>query len=179
MKEFLLRVRRKNAPEHYVGRRYGDFARLYKRLRTELPGKVLPPLPQKNKSNSTAPGILGSNSGNNSETSSISSVSTQLPPNSPAPNGTGHQSDTIQRLLSVKGQFGSLSVEPEITLLTPAVVPLGNRSTDRLSPRTSVDGRPASPSPLSPKPQEVMSPRNSQSRIVFWDWSPLTSPRLS
>jgi hypothetical protein len=114
MKEFLLRVRRKNAPEHYVGRRYGDFARLYKRLRTELPGKVLPPLPQKNKSNSTAPSALGGQSGNNSETSSISSVSTQLPPNSPAPNGAGHQSDAIQRLLSVKGRFGSSFVEPEI-----------------------------------------------------------------
>lgn len=130
--EFLLRVRRKNAQEHFVGRRYGDFARLHKRLRTELPGKVLPPLPQKNKSHSTAPSIIGSHSGNNSETSSISSVSTQIP-NSPAPNGPGHQSDAISRLLSVKD----------------------HRSGDR-SPRTSVDGRPLSPALLSPKPQETV-----------------------
>jgi hypothetical protein len=102
-KEFLLRVVRKKAGrEDYIGRRYGDFARLYKNLRTELPGKVLPTLPNKNKSNATAPSVVGTASGNNSETSSISSASTQLP-NSPAPNGSGHQSDTVQRLLSVKG----------------------------------------------------------------------------
>ena len=103
--EFLLRVRRKGAAEHYVGRRYGDFARLHKRLRTELPGKVLPPLPQKNKSHSTAPSIFGSQDGNNSETSSVSSVSTQLQPiNPPQPNGGGHQSETVSRLLSVRGK---------------------------------------------------------------------------
>jgi hypothetical protein len=102
VKEFLLRVRRKNAPEHYVGRRYGDFARLHKRLRTELPGKVLPPLPKKNKSSTTALSTVGSHDGNNSETSSISSVSTHLP-GSPAVNGSGHYSDAVQKLLSVKG----------------------------------------------------------------------------
>ena len=105
-KEFLLRVRQKNGPEHHIGRRYGDFAKLHKRLRTELPGKILPPLPQKNKSNSTASNLFGSHSGNNSETSSISSVSTQMPPNSPPPNGSGFQSDSIGRLLSVRGVFG-------------------------------------------------------------------------
>ncbi|KAK4042571.1 succinate flavoprotein subunit [Parachaetomium inaequale] len=131
--EFLLRVRRKNAPEHYVGRRYGDFARLHKRLRTELPGNVLPPLPQKNKSHSTAPSIVGSHSGNNSDASSVSSVSTQMP-NSPTPNGSGHHGDAVQRLLSVKD----------------------HRSGDRLSPRNSVDGRPSSPALLSPKPQETV-----------------------
>jgi hypothetical protein len=152
-KEFLLRVRRKNAPEHYVGRRYGDFARLHKRLRTELPGKVLPPLPQKNKSHSTAPSIIGSHSGNNSDASSVSSVSTQMP-NSPTPNGSGHHSDSVQRLLSVKGRY----LRPECfrgQLLT-SVYRLDHRSGDRLSPRNSVDGRPSSPALLSPKPQEVL-----------------------
>ncbi|KAK4154719.1 succinate flavoprotein subunit [Chaetomidium leptoderma] len=141
--EFLLRVRRKNAPEHYVGRRYGDFARLHKRLRTELPGKVLPTLPHKNKSNSTAPSSLGGHSGNNSETSSISSVSTQLPPNSPAPNGSGHHSDT--------DPFSQGFGRPTAHCYRP-----GHRSGDRLSPPSSVDGRPSSPSPLSPKPQETV-----------------------
>ncbi|KAL2167241.1 hypothetical protein VTG60DRAFT_1565 [Thermothelomyces hinnuleus] len=140
--EFLLRVRRKNAPEHYVGRRYGDFARLHKRLRTELPGKVLPPLPQKNKTHSTAPSVIGSHSGNESETSSISSVSTQIP-NSPLPNGCGHQSDTPQRLLSVRD----------------------HRSADRISPRNSVDDRPVSPSLLSPKPQDTVVIYRENQRI--------------
>ncbi|AEO53403.1 hypothetical protein MYCTH_2294684 [Thermothelomyces thermophilus ATCC 42464] len=139
---FLLRVRRKNAPEHYVGRRFGDFARLHKRLRTELPGKVLPPLPQKNKTHSTAPGIIGSHSGNESETSSISSASTQIP-NSPLPNGCGHQSDTPQRLLSVRDR----------------------RSADRISPRNSVDDRPVSPGLPSPKPQETVVIYRENQRI--------------
>ncbi|KAI9694593.1 MAG: hypothetical protein M1822_000209 [Bathelium mastoideum] len=50
--EFILRVKRGGKPEIYVGRRFGDFARMHKRLRLELPGKVLPPLPRKNKSHS-------------------------------------------------------------------------------------------------------------------------------
>ncbi|RVX67011.1 hypothetical protein B0A52_09225 [Exophiala mesophila] len=71
--EFLIRVKREHQPEHYVGRRYGEFARLQKRLRTELPGKVLPPLPRKNKSATAT--LLGS--GADDDASSVSSVSTQ------------------------------------------------------------------------------------------------------
>lgn len=71
--EFLIRVKREDQPEHYVGRRYGEFARLQKRLRTEMPGKVLPPLPRKNKSATAT--ILGS--GADDDASSVSSVSTQ------------------------------------------------------------------------------------------------------
>ncbi|KAL2022722.1 hypothetical protein VTK56DRAFT_4803 [Thermocarpiscus australiensis] len=140
--EFLLRVRRKGGPEHYVGRRYGDFARLYKRLRTELPGRVLPPLPQKNKSNLTAPTVVGSLGGNNSETSSISSVSTQLP-NSPGVDGFAHQSEASQKLLSVRDR----------------------RTVGSLTPRSSVDGRPSSPSLLSPRAQENGVLRRESQRI--------------
>jgi hypothetical protein len=96
-----------------VGRRYGDFSKLYKRLRTELPGKVLPPLPKKNKSNSTTTGLLGSiTGGNDSEASSISSVSTQLTGatglsgiSTGVPNGPGHQSEAVNRMLSVRGKL--------------------------------------------------------------------------
>lgn len=52
MQEFILRVKRGSKPEIYVGRRFGDFARMHKRLRLELPGKVSPPLPRKNRSHS-------------------------------------------------------------------------------------------------------------------------------
>lgn len=77
--EFILRIKRKGELEHYVGRRYGDFVRLHRSLRTELPGRVLPQLPKKNKSSSTASGIfLNFGNGDASETSSISSVSTRL-----------------------------------------------------------------------------------------------------
>ncbi len=58
----------------YVGRRYGEFVKLHKRLRTELPGKVLQPLPRKNK-NSVTSAFLGV--GGDDDASSVSSVSTQ------------------------------------------------------------------------------------------------------
>ena len=68
-----MRVRRVGKPGVFVGRRYGDFARLHKRLRTELAGKVLPPLPRKNKSSTTS-SLLGI--GGDDDASSVSSVST-------------------------------------------------------------------------------------------------------
>lgn len=80
--EFLLRVKRKGEPEYFVGRRYGDFARLHRQLRTELPGKVLPPLPKKNKSDTPASSLMSriaDGAGDDSDESSISSVSTVAP----------------------------------------------------------------------------------------------------
>ncbi|OJI85621.1 hypothetical protein ASPTUDRAFT_55238 [Aspergillus tubingensis CBS 134.48] len=70
--EFILRVRRDGQPDLFVARRYGDFAKFHKRLRTEFPGKPLPPLPRKNKS-STTTSWFGSA---DDEASSVSSVST-------------------------------------------------------------------------------------------------------
>jgi hypothetical protein len=71
--EFILRVRRDGKDDIYVGRRYGDFIKLHRRLRTEFPGKHLPPLPRKNKS-STSSSWFGSN---DDDASSVSSLSTQ------------------------------------------------------------------------------------------------------
>ena len=48
--EFILRIKKKGELEHYVGRRYSDFAKLHSRLRQELPGRVVPEMPKKNKS---------------------------------------------------------------------------------------------------------------------------------
>lgn len=72
--EFIIRAKEHGKPEIYIGRRYGDFARLQKRLRTELPGKVLPPLPRKNKSSTSSTFLSPSN---DDDASSVSSVSTQ------------------------------------------------------------------------------------------------------
>jgi len=73
-----MRVKKKGELEYYIGRRYGDFAKLHKKLATELPGKVLPPLPKKNKTSSTSTGLLGTvmGKGDDSDASSVSSVST-------------------------------------------------------------------------------------------------------
>ena len=74
IQEFIIRVRQAGKPDFYVGRRYGEFAKLHKRLRAELPGKVLAPLPRKNKSSTTS-SYLGF--GGDDDASSVSSVSTQ------------------------------------------------------------------------------------------------------
>ncbi|KUL88356.1 hypothetical protein ZTR_05002 [Talaromyces verruculosus] len=71
--EFILRVRKAGQPDIYVGRRYGAFVKLHKRIRTELPGKMLPPLPRKNKKSSNASFWGGSG---DDDASSISSLST-------------------------------------------------------------------------------------------------------
>ncbi|KAK5014996.1 hypothetical protein LTR39_002848, partial [Cryomyces antarcticus] len=71
--EFLIRVKRSGRPEQYVGRRYGEFRKMHKKLRLELPGKVLPPLPRKNKSHS----LLSSH---DDDADSVSSASTQGAP---------------------------------------------------------------------------------------------------
>ncbi|KAL8768717.1 MAG: hypothetical protein Q9209_005135 [Squamulea sp. 1 TL-2023] len=71
--EFIIRVKQTGRPVHYVGRRYGEFAKLHKRLRTELPGKVLAPLPRKNKTTTSHTFFSG---GDDDDASSVSSVST-------------------------------------------------------------------------------------------------------
>lgn len=102
--EFLLRIKRKGELEYFVGRRYGQFAKLHRNLRTELPGRVLPQLPKKNKSSSTASGIFSAlSNGEDSDVSSISSVSTRLASLSQDPH-------VVPSLLSpVQGEMRSLS----------------------------------------------------------------------
>jgi len=75
----------------YVGRRYGNFSKMHKRIRTELPGKVLPPLPRKNK-NSTHSSFLSV--GADDDASSVSSVSTQ----NTNPDGAG-DSGSLRHLM--------------------------------------------------------------------------------
>ncbi len=69
--EFIIRVKRREEDEIHVTRRFGDFRRMHKKLRLELPGRVLPPLPHKNKSHS----IYSGKDDNDSD--SINSMSTQ------------------------------------------------------------------------------------------------------
>ncbi|KAI1859871.1 hypothetical protein JX265_010320 [Neoarthrinium moseri] len=137
--EFLLRVKRKGELEYFVGRRYGDFARLHRQLRIELPGKVLPPLPKKNKSNSSATGLLGrvTGEGNDSDASSVSSIST-MPPVEP-----GGLRDSMKNL-TVRDHRRNIST-----------------SSRNASPRPSTDG-PKSPVPGSPQPETAILWRENQ-----------------
>ena len=43
-------MKRKEEPQIFVGRRFSEFVELHRRLRMEMPGKVLHPLPRKNRS---------------------------------------------------------------------------------------------------------------------------------
>ncbi|KAI1333410.1 succinate flavoprotein subunit [Xylariaceae sp. FL0255] len=137
--EFLLRVKRKGELEHFVGRRYGDFARLHKQLRTELPGKVLPPLPKKNKSSSTASGLFSrtTEGGDDSDVSSISSVSIQPP--------TGNNLSESVKKLSLRDHRRTRS-----------------NVSDQASPRVSLDDRRPSPAPHSPHNEQTILRRENQ-----------------
>lgn len=101
--EFLIRVKQAGKPDIYVGRRYGEFSKLHKRLRTELPGRVLAPLPRKNKSHTTST-FLGV--GGDDDASSVSSVSTQ---NTQA---TGpEESSSFRHLMGGRGHSRSASAQ--------------------------------------------------------------------
>ena len=102
VQEFLIRVKQAGNPDIYVGRRYGEFAKLHKRLRTELPGKVLAPLPRKNKSHTTSTFL---SVGGDDDASSVSSGSTQ---NTQA---TGLDENSSFRLLIGRGHSRSASAQ--------------------------------------------------------------------
>ncbi|KAG9231173.1 hypothetical protein BJ875DRAFT_470276 [Amylocarpus encephaloides] len=120
--EFILRVKRKNELEFFIGRRYGDFHKLHRRLRTELPGRVLPAMPRKNKQSSTASNLLSVASGRNDgdDASSVSSISTM---------GTAALDGQVKNL-TIKDHRRSAS---SITL------------SGRNSPRPSMDGKVSPP----------------------------------
>ena len=123
-----MRVKRKGELEHFIGKRYGDFSRLHKQLRIELPGKVLPPMPKKNKTDTAASNFLGrwNDGGDDGDASSLSSVSTM--PSSEA-NGGFRESMKNLRVRDHRRNASTNSVA-------------------KASPRPSMDG---SQSPRSPK----------------------------
>ena len=81
--EYIIRVQQAGNPEIFVGRLYDDFKRLHRRLRMELPGKVLPPLPKKNRSDSIMP-YIGDDSASESSVSAQSLSLAELRENSTA-----------------------------------------------------------------------------------------------
>ena len=88
-----------------MGRRYGDFVKLHKKLRTELPGKILAPLPRKNKS-STQSAFLSL--GGDDDASSVSSVSTQ---NTTTPDGSG-ESGSLRHLVGHRRSISTQHSSP-------------------------------------------------------------------
>ena len=149
--EFLLRIKTRGELEHFVARRYGDFNRLHRRLRFELPGRALPALPQKNKSDSTATGLLGSWGGGgedpDSDAESISS------------GGTRKTREAASSLLTPGNGAYKLPLErpAQANFKCPGHRKGGSSSSirsglskSRGSPRLSADGR---STPLSKEPE--------------------------
>ncbi|KAF9879889.1 px domain protein [Colletotrichum karsti] len=157
--EFIMRIHRKGELEFFIGRRYGDFLRLHRRLRLELPGKVLPTLPKKNKSDTTASGLFSSLTGGgtpDSSASSISSVSTQM---------TGFHQPNEPSKLSVLGHKRA-----------------GSTTSGRNSPRVSTDSRPKSPLPfLSKKNNEPVTLWRESQRVSLRAFirSLLSNPQIA
>ncbi|KAF1995891.1 hypothetical protein P154DRAFT_444468 [Amniculicola lignicola CBS 123094] len=124
--EYLIRVKQAGKADYYVGRRFADFAQLHKRIRLELPGKVLAPLPRKNKKDS----LLSTSTPADDDASSISSGSTQAMPEPYESNGggglrgylfSGHKRNSSTPSLSSKGRSPRASGE-NLTYQPPRVL---------------------------------------------------------
>ncbi|GFP52521.1 hypothetical protein ACSS6W_003406 [Trichoderma asperelloides] len=142
--EFILRIKRKGELEHFVGRRYGDFSKLHRKLRTELPGRVLPALPKKNKTDTRASGLLTSftSAANDSDDSSASSISTRRTRQS---QNFGGAPSLLTASSAARGPGSIRSAR-------------SSRSKKGTSPRPSVDGQ-LSPGFVTP---------NGNKEIVLW-----------
>lgn len=154
-------MKKKGENEYYIGRRYGDFSRLLKQLRLELPGKVFTPLPKKNKSSSATSGLFGGGGG--SDDDSVSSASTQR---TGVLTGTGDPSK-----LSIKDAFKHKRTGSAA-------------SSQRASPRPSMDDQalsPYSPSPLSPRKRDDVVLYREEQRISLRAFfrSLLQNPQLA
>ena len=114
--EFIIRSRKNDGQEKFVGRRYGDFARLHKQLRTEIPGKVLPPLPRKNRTHTTH--VFGGGGGGDDDESD-SSVSSQT--STPTRNSLSVDDATGGGFRSYIGLGSSHKRNPSSTSLSSAV----------------------------------------------------------
>ncbi|KAE8149975.1 hypothetical protein BDV25DRAFT_129962 [Aspergillus avenaceus] len=110
--EFILRVRREGKSDAFVARRYGDFVNLHKRLRTEFPGKPLPPLPRKNKS-STITGFFSSADDDASSVSSLSSQSGSTPEEGQSSRNSLAPGNHLHRSASRSSMRSSLGLSPK------------------------------------------------------------------
>lgn len=138
--EFILRIRKKGELPYFTGRRYGDFLKLHRNLRTEFPGKVLPVPPKKNKQNSTTTNLFSSSKGDDSDSSSVSSVSTKAGSVVDASATT----TASMRMLAVEGNTHHKGLELyDSNILKGHRRPASGQalSADVPSPRSSIDNR--------------------------------------
>jgi len=159
--EFLIRVQKGDDPEIYVARRFGAFNKMHKRLRTELPGKVLPPLPRKNRASSLYSGDDGS------DVESVSSFSVHTQEHSPAPplDHTGSEGATNSGLRGYLsswtggGTSGRHSRNQSRSSVTLSASP-------KPSPRASMDSMAGTISLKSSSPVRSATPQPEPSHVL-------------
>ncbi|KAK3113101.1 hypothetical protein LTR53_009949, partial [Teratosphaeriaceae sp. CCFEE 6253] len=150
--EFLLRVKRGEERDFYVTRRFGQFAQMHKRLRVELPGKVLPPLPRKNKAHSVYSGKEDV-----SDDESIDSFSTQDASTTPTESATPDAPPSGGGIRGYLSSWTGGNKSPSRHSRNPS------RTSLSASPRASVDaGRPRSVRGVSPRP-----PGGDEPQLLF------------
>ncbi|KAF4971112.1 hypothetical protein FZEAL_9919 [Fusarium zealandicum] len=146
--EFILRIKKRGELEYYVGRRYSDFAKLHRRLRTELPGRVLPDMPKKNKSDTTTALTSVFSNGNDSDASSVSSVSTRAAGLAPPDGSSSMLSPQNHRRAGSSASFRSSRSRG---LNSPKGIP---------SPRPSTEGGRLSPA--------ILANTDKSETVVLW-----------
>ena len=123
--EFILRVKRKDEPEYFIARRFGEFRRMHKRMKAEIPGKMLPPLPRKNRTHSTFNGKEDDDSDSGDSLSTQGTLATPATPVEPSPVETGGFRSYLSSWTGGHARSASRA----------------SGSTGKNSPRNSVDGR--------------------------------------
>lgn len=109
--EFILRVKREGEPEYYIGKRYGDFDRLYKNIILQVPGKAIPPLPKKKRHNTNTSAIVGSLLSGRPENDASSTSSASI---EGFPSNTSVQSLKDHRRMTITSSKTSLSPRSSI-----------------------------------------------------------------
>jgi len=133
--EFLIRVKERGQPERYVARRYGAFNKLRDQLKLEMPGKVLPPLPRKNKKQTGA--FLGGGDDSDDDESIMSEELNDTESHeqhSPAPAAA-----SISNGYGIGKYLGWGSSSPAGHRRTSSAVSHTSNHSGRSTPRQSVD----------------------------------------
>lgn len=132
-------MRKKGELPYFTGRRYGDFLKLHRHLRNEFPGKILPAPPKKNKQSHTTSNLFSSSKGDDSDSSSVSSISTKA-----SVADVSASTTASMRMLAVEGKKHHKDPQQNHSNMVK-----GHRRSasgqalgaDAPSPRTSIDNR--------------------------------------
>lgn len=151
--EFLIRVKERGQPERYVARRYGAFDKLRDQLRLEMPGKVLPPLPRKNKKQTGA--FLG---GGGEDSDDDESVMSEELNDGDTQETQGHTA-SISNGYGIGKYLGWGSSSPAGHRRNSSAVSITSNRSGRSTPRQSVD--------MGGQPQQYHTLQREEQRVAL------------